>query len=44
MLELLRDPGARDAARAEGAQWRARLSPDFVADRCLTWYQRALHA
>jgi glycosyltransferase involved in cell wall biosynthesis len=44
MLELLRDPGARDAARAEGAQWRARLSPDFVAERCLTWYQRALHA
>jgi glycosyltransferase involved in cell wall biosynthesis len=44
VLELLRDPGARDAARAEGAQWRARLSSDFVADRCLTWYQRALHA
>jgi glycosyltransferase involved in cell wall biosynthesis len=44
MLELLRDPGARDVARAEGAQWRARLSPDFVADRCLTWYQRAQHA
>jgi glycosyltransferase involved in cell wall biosynthesis len=44
MLELLCDPQARDAARAEGAQWRARLSPDFVADRCLTWYQRALHA
>ena len=44
MLELLRDPDARDAARTEGAQWRTRLSPEFVADRCLTWYQRALHA
>jgi alpha-1,6-mannosyltransferase len=44
MLDLLRDPDARDTARAEGAQWRTRLSPDFVADRCLTWYQRALHA
>lgn len=44
VTELLNDPAARDAARAEGIQWRERLSPGFVAKRCLTWYQRALNA
>lgn len=44
MLELLDDPRAQDAARIEGSRWRVRLSPKNVASRCLTWYERALHA
>ncbi len=44
MASILGDPGARAAARAEGIQWRERLAPAFVAQRCLTWYQRALNA
>ena len=40
---LLADPGARAAAKAEGEQWRRRLSPDFVAERSLGWYRQALH-
>lgn len=44
VVDLLHDAGARDAARAEGIQWRERLSPGFVAQRCLTWYRRALNA
>ena len=44
VIDLLGDAGARDAARAEGIQWRERLAPDFVAQRCLSWYQRALNA
>lgn len=42
--ELLDDPGARDAARRAGEPWRERLDPAFVANRCLTWYRRALDA
>lgn len=42
MLELLADPNARELARLEGARWRERLSPEFVAERCLGWYRRAL--
>lgn len=42
--DVLGDAGAGDAARAQGIQWRERLSPGFVAQRCLTWYQRALNA
>lgn len=42
--ELLNDPTADDAARREGARWRERLSPEFVAERCLGWYRRALDA
>ncbi|MEZ4378395.1 MAG: glycosyltransferase [Gemmatimonadales bacterium] len=42
--ELLDDPGARDAAWALGREWAARLSPDAVAERCLTWYRQALDA
>jgi glycosyltransferase involved in cell wall biosynthesis len=44
MLALLDDPAVPDAARMEGNRWRERLAPDAVASRCLTWYQRALHA
>lgn len=43
LLDLLNDSTARDAARFEGARWRERLSPDFVAERCLGWYRRALN-
>ncbi len=42
MLDVLNDPSAREAARVEGARWRERLSPDYVAERCLGWYRRAL--
>jgi glycosyltransferase involved in cell wall biosynthesis len=31
----------RDAAFLAGERWRVRLSPGFVADRCLEWYARA---
>lgn len=41
---LLQDPAVPDAARRAGEQWRERLSPEFVADRCLAWYRRALDA
>jgi glycosyltransferase involved in cell wall biosynthesis len=44
LIDVLHDPGARDAARAEGTRWRERLSPDYVAERCVAWYQRALNA
>ena len=43
LRELLAEPGARAAAKTEGEQWRRRLSPDFVAERCLGWYRQALH-
>ena len=44
LLELIRDPAAGAAAREAGIRWREVLSPDAVAQRCLTWYQRAIHA
>ncbi|HEY4321190.1 MAG TPA: glycosyltransferase [Gemmatimonadales bacterium] len=44
LAALAADPGAAAAARRHGLHWRAQLSPDFVATRCLTWYERALHA
>ena len=44
LLSVTNDPSAQDAARDEGARWRAQLSPDFVAERCLGWYRRALNA
>ena len=44
MAAVVSDPAARHAARAEGMRWRERLSPDFVAERCLDWYRRALNA
>jgi glycosyltransferase involved in cell wall biosynthesis len=40
---LREEAGASDAAWQTGAHWRTHLSPGFVADRALTWYQRALH-
>ena len=44
ITQLLVDPTAREMARAEGVRWRERLAPDFVAERCLGWYRRALNA
>jgi len=44
LIEVCDDPTAGAAARAEGERWREQLSPIHVAHRCLTWYQRALHA
>ncbi|MES2305820.1 MAG: glycosyltransferase [Gemmatimonadota bacterium] len=44
MHELLADPNARQDARTAGARWRERLSPEFVAERCLGWYRSALDA
>lgn len=43
-LTLLQDPAVPEAARRAGEEWRERLSPEFVADRCLAWYRRALDA
>ena len=42
LRELLADAAAPAAAKATGEAWRRRLSPDFVAERCLSWYQQAL--
>jgi len=44
MIDITRDAGARAAARTEGAGWRERLAPGFVAERCIAWYRRALDA
>lgn len=44
VTELIDSSSERDAARGEGLKWRERLAPGFVAQRCLTWYQRALNA
>lgn len=44
LLELLANPAAAASARRTGTEWRARLSADAVADRCLTWYEEAVHA
>jgi glycosyltransferase involved in cell wall biosynthesis len=43
LRELLADPLARPAAVAAGEQWRNRLSPTYVAEKCLSWYGEALH-
>ncbi len=43
LIDVLDDPGAHDAAILVGEEWRDRLSAGFVADRCLRWYQEALH-
>lgn len=39
---VLADPAARQAAHDAGAEWRERLAPGHVADRCLAWYREAL--
>ena len=42
--DLLDDPGARAAARELGRQWRERLDPAVVAERCEGWYREAMSA
>lgn len=44
MIELVCDAAAGDLARKAGERWRELLSPPAVAQRCLTWYRRALDA
>jgi len=44
ILDVLQDTAAGTAAHAAGTYWREMLAPRAVAQRCLTWYQRALHA
>jgi glycosyltransferase involved in cell wall biosynthesis len=39
---VLADPHARQSAHTAGAEWRERLAPGHVADRCLAWYREAL--
>jgi glycosyltransferase involved in cell wall biosynthesis len=43
VLEVLADSNSRQAAAAAGAVWQAKLSVDAVADKCIGWYQQALH-
>jgi glycosyltransferase involved in cell wall biosynthesis len=43
-LDLLQDPHRLELARLVGESWRARLSPDHVAELCEGWYREALGA
>lgn len=43
-LSLLADPSARAAAKELGIELSARLSPESVAAKAITWYERALNA
>ena len=42
VLELLNDPDRMAVGRLVGESWRARLSPDHVAELCEGWYREAL--
>lgn len=42
LLSVLADPDARRVAHDAGTEWRERLAPGHVADRCLAWYREAL--
>ena len=42
ILGLLLEPDHRDMARLVGESWRARLTPDHVAEICEGWYREAL--
>jgi glycosyltransferase involved in cell wall biosynthesis len=44
ILGLLAEHDHRDMARLVGESWRARLSPDHVAQICEGWYREALGA
>jgi glycosyltransferase involved in cell wall biosynthesis len=44
ILSILQDPDRREMARLVGESWRARLSPDHVAEVCHGWYREALSA
>jgi glycosyltransferase involved in cell wall biosynthesis len=39
---ILADDGAKQAAAELGRAWAQRLSPGFVAERAIGWYERAL--
>jgi glycosyltransferase involved in cell wall biosynthesis len=41
-LDLLQDPDRLSLARLVGESWRARLSPEHVAEVCEGWYREAL--
>jgi glycosyltransferase involved in cell wall biosynthesis len=43
-LDLLQDPDRFALARLVGESWRARLSPEHVAELCEGWYREALGA
>jgi glycosyltransferase involved in cell wall biosynthesis len=43
-LDLLQDPDRMALARLVGESWRARLSPEHVAELCEGWYREALGA
>jgi len=43
-LDLLQDPDRFSLARLLGESWRARLSPERVAELCEGWYREALGA
>jgi len=43
-LDLLQDVDRLSLARLVGESWRARLSPDHVAEKCEGWYREALGA
>lgn len=43
-LDLLQDADRLGLARLVGESWRARLSPDHVAELCEGWYREALGA
>ncbi len=43
-LDLLQDQDRLSLARLVGESWRARLSPDHVAELCEGWYREALGA
>jgi glycosyltransferase involved in cell wall biosynthesis len=42
--DIIRDPGARPAARQLGQEWRTRLAPGRVAEVCEQWYAEAVRA
>ena len=41
-LDLLQDPDRFRLAKLVGESWRARLSPESVAEQCERWYREAL--
>lgn len=44
LRQVLDDPESPAAAQRAGDRWRERLGAGHVAERCLEWYARALHA
>jgi hypothetical protein len=42
VLDLQADPDRLAIGRLVGEAWRARLSPDHVAELCEGWYRDAL--